>query len=89
MSAYYSDLIRRPHYVYRAYIDTRLAYVGVTTNPPGRFARHSCKKPWWKSVSAIDIVKYTDRDAAFAAEARAIRDEHPIYNISKPGVVDA
>lgn len=82
--AYRSELIGRPHYVYRAYIGEVLAYVGVTTNPTSRFTKHRSQKAWWRTVTEITLTEYDDRTDAFEAEKRAIADEDPQYNIARP-----
>lgn len=83
-TAYRSDLMNRTHYLYRAYIGDRLAYVGLTVNPPGRFARHGVIKPWWRDVTRIDIEEIQSREDALDAEAEAIACEGPLYNVARP-----
>lgn len=82
---YYSDMVDRKTCVYRAFIGDRLAYVGLTLNPKGRFSAHS-RKPWWREVTRVDLEWFDGREAAKEAERAAIRDESPLYNIYRPKV---
>jgi len=80
----YRDDIAGPTWLYRLfYGDGRLAYVGVTLDPRARFLIHH-RKPWWPGVVRVDLRWMPNRDAAFAAERQAIRDERPLHNIARP-----
>lgn len=59
----------------------RLLYVGITGRGRERFHRHEQDKPWWHLVTLIEIEHYDDRLSALAAEERAIRTEHPAFNL--------
>ena len=38
-----------------------LLYVGVTNNPPRRFAQHSSDKDWWDEVASITVENHPTR----------------------------
>lgn len=78
---YYSNLIRRDHYLYRIYSGGVLLYVGVTVNPAGRIPRHR-RRAWWAQVTEIRTDLIGTREEAFYAEWRAITTEKPVYNIT-------
>ena len=61
-----------------------LLYVGMTGHIPVRLDQHGGNKPWWALVARIDVEHFPLRSEAAAAEARAIRDEKPKYNVDKP-----
>lgn len=84
MATYQSDLIKRRACVYRAYDEfERLLYVGMSTNIVGRISKHRHQKPWWREpVVAITEEWFDTRAEALAAEAVAIRNEDPIYNVA-------
>lgn len=66
-----------------------LLYVGITSNPAARFAKHKGEKEWWLDVARIDMEHHSSRTALAAAEAQAIRAERPLHNIrgNRPVVV--
>lgn len=75
--------IEQPHALYRFYSDTgQLLYVGITSNPSARFPQHQKSKTWWHDVAGISVEKHGTRADALAAEARAIRIEKPLRNIT-------
>jgi hypothetical protein len=65
-----------------------LLYVGITTDPRDRWYRHSKKKPWWPEVARKAVTWYPTRAEALIAEAEAIRDESPFYNLMTPDPAD-
>jgi hypothetical protein len=68
--------------VYRLYdADDILLYVGASTRPQTRFKQHSYDKTWWPDVQRNSVTWYPTKQDAFAAEAAAIEDEDPKYNI--------
>ncbi len=82
---YYSDMCNMPTCTYRAYdIHGRLLYVGISMNLEGRLAKHK-SSAWWPQVDEIVVKWFDGREAAKAAERDAIRDEDPIYNVTRPG----
>lgn len=75
--------------LYRFYDRTeRLLYVGITSNPPARFVQHRQMKQWWELVETIKLSRFDTRREVIQAEAIAIRDEEPIFNVSHPGADD-
>lgn len=61
--------------------DGTLLYVGITSWVEGRFSEHRRLKPWEK-VAVITLEHLPTRRAAFAAEAKAIKAELPLWNIA-------
>lgn len=71
-------------YVYRFFRgDGTLLYVGVTKNLNSRFSVHQ-NKPWWPQASHSTVDAHGNRALALAAEAMAILEENPLYNIQRP-----
>lgn len=74
------DSTTRPAAVYRLY-DTEgaLLYVGSSFDPDRRLVDHR-RKAWGRLIARRTVEWHPDRDAADAAESRAIETEHPQYN---------
>jgi excinuclease UvrABC nuclease subunit len=72
--------------VYRAYDkDGRLIYVGASHKLPHRVVEHRFEA-WWMRLNPRFVVKlYPTMDAAFAAEAVAIQEEQPAFNVKHTG----
>jgi predicted GIY-YIG superfamily endonuclease len=67
--------------LYRLYdTDDRLLYIGVTKDPPARFAAHRSDKPWWPHVARREMTWWPTRHKACEAESAAIRSEAPLHN---------
>lgn len=78
-----AELSASPHALYRFLGEQgALLYVGITNNPGRRFAQHSSGREWWHEVAEIRIERFSDREAALAAERQAIRTERPRYNVA-------
>lgn len=58
-----------------------LLYIGITNSPPSRFRSHRMDKEWWDHVAVIAIEHYGSREDLIYAECRAIRREHPFFNV--------
>lgn len=58
----------------------RLLYVGATSAGPKRWGEHALVQPWWPEVATVQVEHHDSLDAAFAAEASAIRTEDPLHN---------
>lgn len=72
----------KPTTLYRLYDhEGELLYVGITCRGPARFADHAIEQGWWPEVAATTQAHYPNRADAAAAEAEAIRTEHPRYNV--------
>jgi predicted GIY-YIG superfamily endonuclease len=68
--------------LYRYYSeDGELLYVGISINPILRLQQHQ-QASWCEQVSHIDIERFESRAEALQAEAEAIRNESPAYNIA-------
>lgn len=59
-----------------------LLYIGITNDPGRRWGRHASDKPWWQEVDRIEIERHPDRESVLTAERKAIREEHPRYNVT-------
>lgn len=68
--------------LYRFYdVVGQLLYVGITSNIPQRFHAHRHEKDWWTEVDRIDLRHYETRYELRQAEIKAIKEEHPLYNV--------
>jgi len=69
--------------VYRLF-DTAesLLYVGMSSNPTGRWKGHRRDKAWWSEVASYEIAWYPTRPEARAAELAAIQTEKPRCNVA-------
>jgi len=73
------------HILYRCYNrKPRLLYVGMTNNPEERFKQHRVEKLWWKYVDHITLEKFGSRRELAEAEAVAINEEQPKFNVVIP-----
>ena len=79
------EISGEPTALYRFYDqDDTLLYVGVSSNPAGRWVTHAAEKQWWPQVVRKTVVIYGSRIEAEIAEGIAIRSETPLHNIA-PG----
>jgi predicted GIY-YIG superfamily endonuclease len=62
--------------------DSRLLYVGITSNPERRWAAHRryAARTWWHLTTRVTVEWFDERDKAAAAELRIIRTKAPLYN---------
>ena len=58
-----------------------LLYVGISLSVAQRLAQHASTAHWFAEVTQVDIEWLPTRDAALAAERRAIQTEHPRCNV--------
>jgi predicted GIY-YIG superfamily endonuclease len=58
-----------------------LLYVGISSAPPQRWAKHAIDKKWWPEVADLSLEWFDTRTKALDAEARAIKVEQPRHNI--------
>lgn len=78
-----AELAARPHALYRFYdASDVLLYVGITADLPTRISTHRKEKPWWTRVAHISVEQFETRTEALNAEATAIREEKPLYNVA-------
>lgn len=67
--------------LYRFYAKNgKLLYIGRTHHIESRFSSHRREKPW-ERVSRITLEHYDTADDLCRAEAAAIRDEAPLWNV--------
>lgn len=75
----------KPATLYRLFAeDGSLLYVGASMYTPGRLETHRREKSWWPLVAKATFEHYETRHGATVAEADAIRDEEPRFNVA-PG----
>lgn len=75
---------QKRHTLYRAWKDEELLYIGITINLPQRLTAHVGGASWRDEVTHMTFERLAedlDRQGALAAEARAIREERPRYNV--------
>lgn len=73
-----------PTDVYRVYDERgRLLYVGVSTNVFYRMHDHKMYSAWWHLADSGTVSRYENRYIARKVEALAIRDESPLYNVTR------
>jgi len=71
-----------PTALYRLFAtDGALLYIGITGDLSKRLARHARTKNWWPDVSRKTVTWFQTRRHALLAEATAIRDEKPPFNL--------
>jgi hypothetical protein len=80
------SIIRRVadmHAVYRMFDqERRLLYIGRTGSAGQRFGAHSMRR-WFPIVASIELEWHQTLAAAVLAERRAIKNEHPRYNVAE------
>lgn len=78
--------VSRPTTLYR-YFDRRgaLLYIGITTAGHARALGHWRTAKWWRRVATATFRHYRNESEARAAEAAAIYDELPLYNVAGHG----
>jgi hypothetical protein len=59
-----------------------LLYVGISLNAIARLANHRLTSHWFETVARVEIERFRSRQAALAAERKAIRTEKPLHNIA-------
>lgn len=76
------------HDLYRLYRwDGALAYVGMSSNVASRLLSHKTAKPWWPEIdlTRLRLEEFSSREELAGAEARAIMEEQPLYNVTGTG----
>jgi hypothetical protein len=65
------------------FFDSRhhLLYVGISASAAARYAQHRSDKPWADEIATMSVESFATRHEAAMAEAKAIREELPRYNI--------
>jgi predicted GIY-YIG superfamily endonuclease len=84
-----TSIYKLPVDLYRLYdADGALLYVGVSVNPVARLIHHKRAKDWYHDIAKIVIEKHATREAAYAAERKAIREENPKHNMARLTKID-
>jgi excinuclease UvrABC nuclease subunit len=72
--------------IYRVYdANDRLIYIGASGDLVQRFELHKRNTWWFELASRVEWEDQPSRAAAFAAEALAIQEEQPAFNIHGTG----
>jgi predicted GIY-YIG superfamily endonuclease len=58
-----------------------LLYVGISGRWVRRLASHAAQQGWWDDVASVTRQSFPSRTEALEAEATAIRQERPRYNV--------
>lgn len=66
--------------------DGSLLYVGISCNVGVRTSQHAKAAHWFHLVQKITVDNFPDRQSAMNAEAIAIFNEKPKYNIVRPSI---
>jgi hypothetical protein len=72
--------------------DGELLYVGISGRWVRRLASHAARQGWWDDVASVTRQPFPSRSEALEAEAAAIRQERPRYNVQgkpRPAPADA
>ena len=68
--------------MYRLYdAADRLIYIGASHHLPLRMRGHELRSWFYSLVRRVDFTDYPTREDALAAEAIAIQEEAPVYNV--------
>jgi len=69
--------------LYRFYdASDQLLYIGITLDPIARLRAHRATKGRrWAQIATITLEQFPDRTSIIRAEAEAIRNERPLWNI--------
>lgn len=67
--------------LYRHFSGSKLLYVGISANPLHRLYQHEKTAEWFDLITRVDIEHYSNLESALKAEAKAIAEEKPAYNI--------
>lgn len=63
----------------------KLLYVGMTCDPSRRLEQYQ-RARWFSSLRAVSLEKCQSKEDALEREAKAIRLEHPRYNIRRTSI---
>ena len=82
---HFAEVRRNTHILYRCFNrKNALLYVGMTNHPESRFESHRKDKPWWNYVHQITMTSFSSRTELVRAEAKAIQEEKPRFNVVVP-----
>lgn len=77
-------LSKMPTDVYRVYDrHGQLLYVGAAVDVFSRMREHRRYAGWWFLADSATVNRYENRNIARHVEAVAIRDEAPLYNVTR------
>jgi ribosome-binding protein aMBF1 (putative translation factor) len=62
--------------------DDALLYIGISETFGRRWQEHARSQPWWPEVRRQSLDWHPDRQSAEDAEEKAVKDEHPRYNVT-------
>jgi hypothetical protein len=80
----------RGEYLYRHWdTDGRLLYVGIAANPGQRERRHAKSSRWMEFQAEMTVERFETRREAEDAEAVAIANEQPIFNMAANDTLEA
>ena len=68
--------------LYKFWNKDKLLYVGISLNVFARLSQHKRDKDWWDEITEITVKHYDTREQALDAEAKAIKEQDPQYNIA-------
>lgn len=74
-----------PHDVYKAYDRSgHLLYVGISVNVFDRLRQHRYEyAAWLDDTVVVKVAQVPDRAAAHTEEARCIREDSPLHNVTR------
>lgn len=77
-----ADLADKAHVVYRVYGRRgHLLYLGVSHDVLKRFkGHHADRAVWMHHMTSVTVEFFPDGPSAYAAEAKAVKAELPVYN---------
>jgi len=61
-----------------------LLYVGVSISTASRLSQHRDTSHWFEEIANVTIERFETREAALAAERKAITEENPLHNLYRP-----
>jgi hypothetical protein len=62
----------------------QLLYVGISNDALRRLLQHKDRAGWYEQIRRVNVEWLPDRAAALSAEAGAIRQEAPLWNVRRP-----
>lgn len=68
--------------LYKFWNKDELLYVGISLNVFARLSQHRRDKDWWDEITEITVTHFETREKALDAEAKAIKEQNPKYNIA-------
>lgn len=72
---------KTPCAVYRHFdADGQLLYVGISQDPRSRLYQHKSRSRWFDQIANVAVKWMPNREDAAEAEAKAIREERPLFN---------